>query len=64
MFGAQVINALLLPFILVFVMLLSADRKLLGPLASGRVLLTIGWTATAMLIGMSVILFVVSVTGS
>ena len=64
MFGAQVINALLLPFILVFVMLLSADRKLLGPLASGRVLLTIGWTATAMLIGMSVILFVVSVTGA
>ena len=63
MFGAQVINALLLPFILVFVMLLSADRKLLGPLASGRVLLTIGWTATALLVGLSAILFVVSVTG-
>ena len=63
MFGAQVINALLLPFILIFVMLLSADRKLLGPLGSGRVLLTIGWTATAMLIGMSLILLVTSVTG-
>ncbi len=32
MFAAQVLNALLLPFILVFVMRLSADRKLLGPL--------------------------------
>ena len=30
MFAAQVINGLLLPFILVFVMLLSADRRLMG----------------------------------
>jgi Mn2+ and Fe2+ transporters of the NRAMP family len=51
MFAAQVLNALLLPFILVFVMRLSADRELLGPLASGRILLTVGWTATALLIG-------------
>jgi len=63
MFAAQVLNALLLPFILVFVMRLSADRTLLGPLASGRLLLTIGWTATAMLIGLSLILILTSVTG-
>ncbi|MEA2614155.1 MAG: hypothetical protein QOI52_2114, partial [Chloroflexota bacterium] len=47
MFSAQVLNAVLLPFILVFVMLLAADRKMLGPLASGRILLTIGWLSTA-----------------
>lgn len=64
MFAAQVINALLLPFILVFVMRLSADRELLGPLASGRVLLTIGWTATALLVGLSIILVLTSLSGS
>ena len=63
MFAAQVLNALLLPFILVFVMRLSADRELLGPLASGRLLLTIGWTATALLIGLSLILVATSFVG-
>ena len=64
MFAAQVLNALLLPFILVFVMRLSADRKLLGPLASGRLLLVVGWTATALLITLSLILILVAVTGT
>ena len=64
MFAAQVLNALLLPFILVFVMRLSADRKLLGPLASGRWLLLIGWTATALLIGLSLVLILVAMTGA
>jgi Mn2+/Fe2+ NRAMP family transporter len=63
MFLAQVVNALLLPFILVFVMLIAADKELLGPLASGRGLLTIGWLATIALIAMSVILVITAVTG-
>jgi Mn2+/Fe2+ NRAMP family transporter len=58
MFLAQVLNALLLPIILIFVMLIAADRKELGPLASGRLLLTIGWVSTVLLIGMSVILVI------
>ena len=56
MFLAQVLNALLLPFILVFVMLLARDRSIMGNLASGRILGSIGWLATAVLIGMSLIL--------
>ena len=63
MLSAQVLNALLLPFILVFVMLLAADRKLLGPLASGRILLTVGWLSTALLVLLSMILVVTTVTG-
>jgi NRAMP (natural resistance-associated macrophage protein)-like metal ion transporter len=63
MFSAQVLNAILLPFILVFVMLLAADRKMLGPLASGRILLTIGWLSTALLVLLSLILVVTSVAG-
>lgn len=64
MFSAQVLNALLLPFVLVFVMLLASDRSLMGPLASGRVLTLIGWVSTVLLILMSAVLVVTGVTGS
>ncbi len=60
MFAAQVINALLLPFILVFVMLLASDRELMGALVSGRMLRTIGWVSTALLVLLSLILIVSS----
>src|ERR1035437_6128197 len=56
MFMAQVINALLLPCVLVFVMLLASDEKLMGPLVSGRVLKTIGWTGTGLLVALSLTL--------
>ena len=63
MLSAQVLNAVLLPFILVFVMLLAADRKMLGPLASGRILLTVGWLATGLLVLLSLILAFTSIAG-
>jgi NRAMP (natural resistance-associated macrophage protein)-like metal ion transporter len=63
MFSAQVLNALLLPFVLVFVMLLASDKELMGPLASGRFLSTIGWLSTALLIVLSLILLATSVLG-
>ena len=63
MFLAQVLNALLLPFILVFVMLLARDRQMMGNLASGRLLGAIGWIATAVLILLSLVLVVTSVAG-
>jgi Mn2+/Fe2+ NRAMP family transporter len=58
-----VLNALLLPFVLVFVMLLASDKQLMGPLVSGRYLAPIGWLATALLVVLSLILVVTSVTG-
>ena len=64
MFTAQVVNCLLLPFVLVFVMRLSADRKLMGPLVSGRFLLSIGWLGTALLVVLSVALVATSVLGT
>ncbi len=56
MFLAQVINALLLPIVLVFVMLLSSDRRLMGELVSGRFLRGIGWLVTVALIALSLML--------
>jgi Mn2+/Fe2+ NRAMP family transporter len=63
MFLAQVLNALLLPFVLVFVMLLASDKELMGPLVSGRFLKPIGWLATVLLIVLSLVLVVTGVTG-
>ena len=64
MFLAQVLNALLLPFILVFVMLLARDREIMGNLASGRLLGTIGWIATGVLILLSLVLVATALAGS
>jgi len=60
MFSAQVLNGLLLPIILVFVMLLAGDRRLMGDLASGRINLALGWLVTLLLIVMSLVLVVTS----
>ncbi len=56
MFLAQVVNGLLLPVILVFVMLLSRRRRLLGDLTSNRFLLLAGWMVTLIVSAMSVAL--------
>jgi Mn2+/Fe2+ NRAMP family transporter len=45
-------------------MCLSADKKLMGPLVSGRFLLSIGWLGTALLVVLSVALVVTSVLGT
>jgi Mn2+/Fe2+ NRAMP family transporter len=58
MFLAQVVNGLLLPVILVFVMLLSRRRGLLGELASSRPLVWLGWSITILVSAMSIALVV------
>ena len=63
MLTAQMVNCILLPFVLVFVMQLSADKKLMGPLVSGKFLLGVGWTGTALLVALSVTLVATSVFG-
>ena len=56
MFLSQVLNGVLLPFILVFVMLLANDKRIMGGLRSGRFLLGIGWLSTIVLAAMSILL--------
>jgi len=63
MFLSAVLDGLLLPIILSFVMLLAGDRKLLGELASGRALLAIGWGITALVSIMSVAFVLAQVFG-
>ena len=63
MFSAQVFNGLLLPVILVFVMRLAGDRRIMGDLVSGRINLALGWTVTALLVVMSIVLVATSAAG-
>jgi Mn2+/Fe2+ NRAMP family transporter len=42
---------------------LSADKELMGPLVSGKFLLTIGWVSTGLLVLLSAVLVVSSITG-
>jgi Mn2+/Fe2+ NRAMP family transporter len=61
---AQVVNALLLPFVLVFVMILASDRTLMGPLVSGRLLRSIGWAVTGLLALLAPVLAVTTIFGA
>jgi NRAMP (natural resistance-associated macrophage protein)-like metal ion transporter len=63
MLTAQIVNCLLLPFVLVFVMRLASDKELMGPLVSGRKLQAIGWAGTALLVVLSLTLLATSVMG-
>ena len=63
MLTAQIVNCLLLPFVLVFVMRLASDKQLMGPLVSGRKLQAIGWAGTALLVVLSLTLLATSVLG-
>jgi Mn2+/Fe2+ NRAMP family transporter len=63
MFTAQVINCLLLPFVLVFVMRLSAQRSIMGNLVSSPFFLAVGWLGTLLLIVLSLTLVATSVVG-
>jgi len=58
MFLAQVVNGLLLPVILVFVMVLSHRSALLGELVPGRLALVAGWFVTIVVGAMSIALVV------
>ena len=56
MYLSQVFDGLLLPFILVFVMLMSRDRRLLGRLRSSIPLYVAGWLVTGLISLLSVAL--------
>ena len=64
MYLSQVFDGLLLPFILVFVMLMSRDRRLLGRLRSGLPLYVAGWVVTGLITLLSVALVVSQLIGT
>jgi Mn2+/Fe2+ NRAMP family transporter len=57
---AQSVNGMLLPFILIFVMIIINDRRIMGEFANNRTQNVIGWATTAALIALSLMLLVSS----
>ncbi|OGP92091.1 MAG: Mn transporter [Deltaproteobacteria bacterium RBG_16_54_18] len=53
MFYSQVINGILLPFVLIFMLLLINDKKIMGDYINGKIMNIISWTTVAVLICLS-----------
>ncbi|MCE5211418.1 MAG: Nramp family divalent metal transporter [Deltaproteobacteria bacterium] len=54
MYYSQVINGILLPFVLIFMLLLINDRRIMGDYVNGRLMNIISWITVVVLIGLSV----------
>jgi len=63
MYLSQVFDGLLLPFILVFVMVMSRDRRLLGRLRSSLPLYVAGWVVTGLIAVLSIALVISQIAG-
>jgi Mn2+/Fe2+ NRAMP family transporter len=58
MFYSQVINGILLPFVLIFMLLLINDKRVMGGYVNGRLMNVVSWTTVIILIGLSVAMVV------
>jgi Mn2+/Fe2+ NRAMP family transporter len=53
---SQVVNGVVLPFVLIFMLLLTNDRELMGEHTNSRTFNVIAWTTVVVVIGMSVLM--------
>lgn len=58
MYFSQVVNGIVLPFILIFILLLINDKKLMMQHTNGPVFNVIAWATTILLIGFTLILLI------
>jgi NRAMP (natural resistance-associated macrophage protein)-like metal ion transporter len=61
--GIQVLNGALLPIILVFILILAADRRLMGELRNGRVSNVLGWGTFGLVTSGVLVLLITQVLG-
>jgi len=60
---SQAVNGVLLPFLLIFMMVIINDRRIMGRHVNGRVYNAIGWTTVVVVIGLTVVLLGMQVLG-
>lgn len=53
MYYSQVINGILLPFVLIFMLLLINDKRIMGDYVNGRLMNIISWITVVILVGLS-----------
>jgi Mn2+/Fe2+ NRAMP family transporter len=61
MLVSQVINGILLPFVLIFILLLVNDGELMGRCVNGRIYNGVSWLAVVVLIGLSMTLIYLAI---
>ena len=62
--ASQNLQGLLLPFVLVFMVILVNDRRLMGRHANGRVANVLAWTAVGLVVVLDVVLLVATLLGA
>ena len=55
---SQVVNGIVLPFVLIFMLLLTNDRELMGEYVNGRGFNIVAWTTVVVVIGMALLMIV------
>ncbi|MGE3510293.1 MAG: Nramp family divalent metal transporter [Vicinamibacterales bacterium] len=58
---SQVVNGVLLPFVLIFMLILTNDRELMGDYVNSRAFNVIAWVAVTVMIGLTLAMLVASV---
>ena len=57
LFFAAILNGVIAPVLLVFVMLIARDRRVLGEFTAGRVMTLLGWATTLVMAAAAIIMF-------
>ena len=60
---SQVLNGVVLPFVLVFMLLLINKKELMGEYTNSRLFNVVAWSTTAIVVVLSVALMIASITG-
>jgi Mn2+/Fe2+ NRAMP family transporter len=60
---SQAVNGVLLPFLLIFMMIIVNDRTIMGRFVNGRVYNVLGWATVVVVIGLTVALLVFQAMG-
>ena len=63
MMGSQVINGVLLPVVLVFQVLIAADKHVMGSNRNGRVWNVLSWATIAIITVLTIVMFVLQAMG-
>jgi Mn2+/Fe2+ NRAMP family transporter len=58
MYFSQVLNGMVLPFVLIFMLLLINDKKLMMNYTNGPVFNVIAWVTSVVMIGLTLLLIV------
>ena len=58
MYYSQVINGMLLPFVLIFMLFLINDKRVMGDYVNSRLMNIVSWLTVIVLIGLSVAMVV------